>query len=172
VTRGGLRLAVVLLFIAAPLHARADEATGGETTVIQDASGRIVVVPAKSAASAPKRVVPVKLPPSAARQPLPKYEPHEPPAARDGANGCSDHDALVELWLAARKRVIAAQQELEVAESIPLSGMGGYRAARIAGAERALEKAETRESEIDTQARSSGVPPSCFDDSGLDASDD
>ena len=68
--------------------------------------------------------------------------------------------------------MVAAQQALEASESIPLSGMGGYRDARIAGAERELEKAEARESEIDSRARNLGVPPSCFDDSAASAPED
>ena len=170
-TRGGLWLAAVLL-IASPLDARCDEA-GGDTVVIQDASGRVVVVPAKSAATAPERVVPVKRAAPAARMPAPARAPARAAApARNGVDACRDHEDLVERWLAARQRVVAAQQELEASESIPLSGMGGYRDARIAAAERQLEKAEAQEIEIDTGARNLGVPPSCFDDSGVYASDD
>ena len=170
-TRSGLWLAAALVF-ASPLDARSDDASG-DTVVIQDASGRVVVVPAKSAANPPKRVVPVKPTAPAARMRVPARAPAHPAApAREAVGACEAHDDLVERWLAARKRVVAAQQELEASESIPLSGMGGYRDSRIASAERQLEKAEAQEAEIDTSARSLGVPPHCFDDSSVPASDE
>jgi len=171
VTRRGLWIAAALLCVS-PLDARSDEASG-DTVVIQDASGRVIVVPAKASANPPKRVVPVKPTAPAARMPLPAPAPARPAApAREGVGACEAHDDLVESWLDARKRVIAAQQELEAAESIPFTGVNGYRDSRIAGAERQLENAEARESEIDTSARNLGVPPSCFDDSNLPASDE
>jgi hypothetical protein len=80
---------------------------------------------------------------------------------------CEEHDDLVREWPYARRYVIAAQERLEAAESIPLSGMAGYRDARSAGAQRELERAETREMEIDNQARKRGAAQSCFDDSYL-----
>jgi hypothetical protein len=87
-------------------------------------------------------------------------------------DACAAHGSLVERGLAARRRVVAAEQEAARCESIPLSGKGGYRDARIAAAERELVTAEAREAEIDTTARNLGVPSHCFDASDVHASDD
>ncbi|MEX2208687.1 MAG: hypothetical protein WEF50_20925 [Myxococcota bacterium] len=149
-TRGGLWLAAALLLVL-PLDARSDDPSA-ETVVIQDASGRIVVVPAKSAA---KRPPPVE---------------SETPAARE-VGECEAHEAIISKWLKARERVIAAQRALEYAESIPLSGMGRYRDVRIRRAESELALAEKRESTADTTALDRGVPQRCLDDSHLPSAD-
>ncbi len=158
-TRGGLVLAIALL-LAAPFEARTDDASG-EATVIQDASGRIIVVPVKSPATAPKPVLPVAPASPAARKRAP---------AREAADACRTHHVLIESWQIVRRRVVAAQEALEAAESIPLVDMGHYRDARIVGAELELEKAEFQESTIETRGHELGVPPRCFDDSELDES--
>ncbi len=155
-TRGGLWLATALLVFASP-DALADEA-GAETIVIQDASGRIVVVPAKPPAPAPKPAA------SAPKPAAPAIRPAAAARALEDVDPCAANRDLVESWRAARQRVTEAQEALEAAESIPLSGMGHYRDARIAAAERRLEKAETREQEIDARAADLRVPQNCFEE--------
>jgi len=151
-------LVAAVVLIASPVDARCDDASA-ESVVMQDESGRIVVLPPKPAASAGQASAPAQRRPASA--PTPRAVP-----ARGDVDECDSHASLVESWSAARQRVAAAEREVEGAEAIPLSGMGGYREAVINSAHAKLDKAEAQESEIDDRARTLGVPPRCFDDAG------